>query len=197
MVSKVIQEEAAPQTIIIDSTPTPQTPASSSPQVTQTTKKSNPTPTPDDEPWGVSKQISEHSWTMKVASDPNMATPSEILTALNTYRTKHGSQPLTMDPKLAAYAQSRTDYFDSIRNTDEHKGFNDFLENQDGFNKLGFTWLGENTSIGYQMTGTHLIEWIYAGDQPHDDNQLDNKWAYVGIGVKGTATCLIFGTGKM
>ena len=32
---------------------------------------------------------------------------------------------------------------------------------------------------------------MYAGDQPHNDNQLDNRWNYVGIGVDGLATCLI------
>ena len=40
------------------------------------------------------------------------------------------------------------------------------------------------------------IEWMYAGDKPHDDNQVNNRWNYVGIGVKGLATALIFGTGK-
>ena len=74
---------------------------------------------------------------------------------------------------------------------DQHLGFNDFVQNQDGFNKLGFTALGENISYGYKLNGVHIIEWMYAGDQPHNDNQLDNRWNYVGIGVDGLATCLI------
>jgi len=37
---------------------------------------------------------------------------------------------------------------------------------------------------------------MYGGDEAHNNNQLDNKWNYVGIGVEGLASCLIFGTGK-
>lgn len=154
------------------------------------------TPT-DSTPWGVAQQTSEHTWTMKIAQDSQMATPAEILTALNEYRHRYSSQPLTLDSKLTAYAQSRVDYFSQIKNLDEHVGFTNFLEKEDGFNKLGFTYLGENISYGYQLTGVHLIEWIYAGDEPHNKNQLDTKWDHVGIAVNGTATCLIFATGKM
>jgi len=149
------------------------------------------------DPWGVAKQIDEHTWTMKVGSDPAMATMNEILSALNEYRNKNGSQKLTLDPKLTSYAQTRADFFYSNKNLDGHSGFNDFLNNQDGFNKLGFNWLGENASYGYKLNGVHLVEWIYGGDEPHDKNQLDTKWDHVGIGIKGTSTCIIFGTGKM
>jgi len=158
--------------------------------------KPKPTEIGETEPWGVAKQIGEETWTMKVANDERMGTPKEILDALNKYRVRRGSPELTMDDSLVKYAQSRADYLASIKSTDGHKGFNDFLENEDGFEKLGFTWLGENISYGYRMEGIHLIEWIYAGDKPHDDNQVNSRWNYVGIGVKDTATCLIFGTGK-
>jgi uncharacterized protein YkwD len=154
------------------------------------------TPTPDNEPWGVAKQIDEHTWTMKVGQDATMATTKEILTALNEYRRVHGSQELTLNDKLVAYAQERAKYLNSIKSVDQHKGFTDYMENQDGFNKLGFTALGENISYGYRLNGVHIIEWMYAGDEGHDKNQLDNRWNYVGIGVDGLATCLIFGTGK-
>lgn len=154
-----------------------------------------PTDTP--EPWGIARQIDEHTWTMKIGEDPNMAIPGEILSALNEYRPRYGSQILTLDPKLTAYAQSRVDYFYQNKTIDSHTGFNNFLENEDGFNKLGFTYLGENISYGYRLNGVHLIEWLYAGDEPHNKNQLDSKWDHVGIAVKGTATCLIFATGKM
>lgn len=158
----------------------------------------HPSPIPtDSSPWGIAKQISEHTWTMKIAADSQMATPQEILLALNEYRHRYSSQILTLDSKLSTYAQSRANYFYQNQKLDEHAGFNYFLENEDGFNKLGFTYLGENISYGYQLTGVHLIEWIYAGDEPHNKNQLDPKWDHVGIGVKGTATCLIFATGKM
>ena len=155
-----------------------------------------PTPTPDNEPWGVAKQIDEVTWTIKIGEDEKMATAKEILDALNEYRKVQGSQMLTWDEKLGNYAQERAKYLNSIKTVDKHVGFNDFLENQDGFNKLGFNLLGENISYGYRLNGVHTIEWMYAGDKPHNDNQLNNRWDHVGIGVDGLATCLIFGTGK-
>lgn len=159
-------------------------------------KTITPTPTIDNEPWGVSKQVGEHTWTMKVGEDTNMATAKEVFEAINEYRKVQGSQVLTWSQKLGDYAQERAVYLNKIKSVDQHEGFSDYLKNQDGFNKLGFTTLGENISYGYRLTGVHLIEWMYAGDQPHNDNQLDNRWNYVGIGVEGLATCLIFGTGK-
>ncbi len=163
----------------------------------QTTKKIiSPTPTIDNDPWGVSKQIDEHTWTIKIGEDATMATAKEIFEALNEYRKVQGSQVLTWDEKLGNYAQERARYLNGIKTVDQHKGFNDYMENQDGFNKLGFTSLGENISYGYRLNGVHIIEWMYAGDEPHNKNQLDNRWNYVGIGVDGLATCIIFGTGK-
>lgn len=155
-------------------------------------------PTPiDSTPWGVAQQTGEHTWTMKIGEDPVMATPAEILSALNEYRRRYDSQILTTNQKLVDYAQSRVNYFNQIKNIDSHVGFNNFLEKEDGFNKLGFSYLGENISYGYQLNGVHLIEWVYAGDEPHNKNQLDSKWDHVGIAVKNNATCLIFATGKM
>jgi len=155
-----------------------------------------PTPTMDKEPWGVAKQIDEVTWVMKVGEDEKMATVKEIFEALNEYRKVHGSQVLTWDEKLGNYAQNRAKYLNELESVDKHEGFKNFLENENGFDKLGFTSLGENISYGYRLNGTHIIEWMYAADKPHNDNQLDNRWNYVGIGVNGLATCLIFGTGK-
>ena|GEM_PF-911051 len=166
------------------------------PTPTVAPKRYKPTPTVDNEPWGVSKQIDEVTWTMKVGQDEKMATAKDIYEALNEYRKVHGSQILILDEKLANYAQERAKYLNEIKSVDKHQGFNDFLENEDGFNKLGFTALGENISYGYKLNGVHIIEWMYAGDKPHDDNQLDNRWDHVGIGVDGLATCIIFGAGK-
>ena len=107
--------------------------------------------------WGVAKQIGPVTWTMKIGEDLKMATPKEILAALNVYRVKRGSQELTWNENLAKFAQTRADYLASIKTTDAHKGFEDYLNNQDGFNKLGFTWLGENISYGYRMEGVHFL----------------------------------------
>ena len=155
-----------------------------------------PRPTDDSTPWGQAVQIDEHTWTMKVQNDDRMSTVEELFTALNDYRRSKGVSVLTWDQKLADYADSRATYFTSIKTTDGHAGFNDFLTNQDGFNILGFNQLGENTSYGYRMLGVHLIEWIYAGDEPHDKNQRNSIWSHVGIGIDGLSTCLIFATGK-
>jgi uncharacterized protein YkwD len=153
-------------------------------------------PIDDGQPWGVSKQLDEHTWRIKVGQDAKMSTANELFLALNAYRRRYGASDLNWDTKLAAYAQERARYFNKIKNLDGHKGFVDFLDNQDGFNKLGFNQLGENASFGYQLSGVHLIEWVYAGDEPHNKNQLNTIWNYVGVGVGGTATALIFGTGR-
>lgn len=182
-------------TLVLNPTSTPIPTPALKPQIIK--KISTPLPTDTPDPWGIARQVGEHTWTMKIGQDPVMATPAEILSALNEYRRRYSSQILTLDSKLAAYAQSRADYFYQRKNIDSHVGFNNFLEKEDGFNQLGYTYLGENISYGYQLNGVHLIEWIYAGDEPHNKNQLDSKWDHVGIGVRGTATCLIFATGKM
>jgi uncharacterized protein YkwD len=145
------------------------------------------------EEWGKAKQISEHSYTMNVGFDDRMATPQEILTALNSYRQKHGRNSLNWDDRLADYASFRAKYFTSINNLDDHAGFEEYVNNEDNLKKLGFWWVGENSSFGYRLEAVHLIEWVYAGDKPHDDNQLSSDWTHVGIGVDGYQTDLIFG----
>lgn len=167
---------------------------------TQTVVKIN---LPDDQinqslsEWGKAKQISEHGWTMNVGYDAKMATPQEILTALNTYRQRHGRSSLNWDDRLANYATQRAKYFTQINDLDEHAGFSDYLKNEENFKNLGFWSLGENSSFGYRLEATHLIEWIYAGDPPHNDNQLNSDWTHVGIGVDGYQTNLIFGGNQM
>jgi len=163
---------------------------------TITKKIIKPIPTIDNEPWGVAKQIDEVTWAMKIGEDEKMATAREIHDALNEYRKVQESQILNWDEKLGNYAQERAKYLNGIKSVDKHAGFNDFMENQDGFNKLRFTALGENISYGYKLNGVHVIEWMYAGDKPHNDNQVDNRWDHVGIGVDGLATCVIFATGR-
>ncbi|HZE86766.1 MAG TPA: CAP domain-containing protein [Methylomirabilota bacterium] len=147
--------------------------------------------------WGISKQIDAHTWTIQVGDDARNATAQEILSALNSYRQKNGKGTLSWDQKLSDFASTRATYFTSIAKLDGHSGFSDFLNNQDGFHKLGFVNLGENSSYGYTLEAVHLIEWVYAGDKPHNDNQLSSHWSYVGIGVNNTATDLVFGGGKL
>lgn len=147
---------------------------------------------PDLEEWGRAKQVSEHTWTMKISFDSKMATPIEIFEALNSYRQKHGRNSLNWDDRLAKYASQRTQYFTQIGYLDEHAGFSEFVKSEENVRSLGFWWLGENSSYGYRLEGVHLIEWIYAGDQPHNDNQLNPDWTHVGVGVDGYQTDIIF-----
>jgi uncharacterized protein YkwD len=190
------KEEIVDEIVIVTTVPEPEIIVLPTKAIIQD-KKVTQIPIVDNEPWGVSRQIDEVTWTMKIGEDEKMATAREILAALNDYRKVHGSQVLTWDEKLGNYAQERAHYLNSIKSVDRHEGFNNFLESEEGFKILGFTTLGENISYGYKLNGVHTIEWMYAGDKPHDNNQLDNKWNFVGIGVDGLATCLIFGTGKM
>ena|SRR3989344_1740838 len=142
--------------------------------------------------WGVAKQISEHTYTIKVDYDSSMANPQDILNALNSYRSQHGRGSLNWDQRLADYANGRAGIFKDIGNTDSHAGFENFLNNEDGFSKLGFNRLGENSYYGGPLTGTHLIEWVFAQSPQHNANQLDN-WSSVGIGVVGGGINLNFG----
>jgi uncharacterized protein YkwD len=151
--------------------------------------------TPDK--WGVAKQIDDVTWTIKVGQDAKMATPQEIFQALNAYRNRHGSASLSWDDNLANFAQERAAYFNKIKSLDQHKGFIEYTENEDNIKKLGFWGVGENASFGYKLEGVHLIEWIFAGDEPHNKNQLEPSWTYVGIGVEGVGVDLIFGKWKM
>lgn len=159
-----------------------------------------PTITPMAQPseeWGTAKQLDEHTWTVRVGDDQKIASAQELLTALNDYRQKHGRGVLSWDDKLAQYAQTRAAFFESSNNLDSHAGFLDYINNQDGFNKLGFAGLGENSSFGYKLEAVHMIEWIYAADEGHNANQLSSEWTYVGIGVSGLATDFVFGGKKL
>jgi len=155
-------------------------------------KKELPTPIPPVS-WGKSKQIDDHTWTITVGKDGQNANADQILAALNIYRSQHGSRTLAKDDRLMQFAASRAGQFDHDGKLDGHQGFQAYISN-DGFNKLGFHGLGENSSYGYELEATHLIEWVYAGDKPHDDNQLNSNWTHVGIGVSGKATDLVFGS---
>lgn len=147
--------------------------------------------------WGVAKQVDEHTWSMKVNDDHASGSSRDILQALNAYRRQHGVSELSWDNSLGDFAQGRADGFVANGGMDGHAGFNDLINNQDGFHKLGFMALGENSSYGYHLEAVHLIEWVYAGDAPHNNNQLDPQWTHVGIGVSGDATDLVFGGRKM
>jgi len=148
----------------------------------------------DNEPWGVAKQIDDVTWTMKVGEDERMGTPQEVFEALNNYRQQYGRGKLVWDQNLANFAQERANFFDLAKSTDKHAGFKACMEKEECSSKLGRDYLGENSAYGYKLYGVHLIEWIFAGDEPHNSNQLNTRWIYAGVGVKGLGVDIIFGT---
>lgn len=157
-----------------------------------------PSPSIDDTTgWGELVKTGEHTYQIKVKNDDRMGTPLEILTAINDLRRRNGAQPLKINEKLCAYTQSRAEYFNKIKNIDEHVGFQKFLEEENGFDKLGFGQLGENSSYGYIMTGVHLIEFVYMRSPEHNKNQLEPKWDHACVGVSGPATNIIFATSPL
>lgn len=176
--------------------PTPVPTHAITPTITSPTPKHLSAVSSND-PWGIAQQISPHTWTLRINNDPVMGTPAEILSALNDLRRRYGSQPLATDTRLCNYAQNRAAYFLTIQSTDEHKGFLDYLNNQQGFQKLGYGSLGENSSYGYTMSGVHLIEQVYNSDTDHSKNQLDSRWDHGCVGVSGSATDLIFATSPL
>ncbi len=177
--------------------PSPQTTPTPTPPLSQSEVITIPTPTASQELWGIAKQVGESTWTMRIQMDDRMATPQEVYEALNEYRYRQGKEKLTWDDRLARFAQSRAEYFTSIGTLDEHKGFAEYTKDIENVKKLGFWHLGENSSFGYRLYGVHLIEWVYAGDDPHDLNQINSSWTHVGIGVNGTQSNIIFGGNPM
>lgn len=143
--------------------------------------------------WGKAKQVSEHTWTMNVGEDEQMASSREVFEALNKYRQVKGKSTLSWDQSLADYSQSRADKFNNDKKLDEHAGFSSYFT-QDKMKEMGLSGVGENSAVGYVLNGTHLIEWVFAADAPHDDNQLNSSWNVVGVGVSGNAVNLIFAT---
>lgn len=121
----------------------------------------------------------------------------DLFNALNNYRAKNGVNTLAWDSKLADFAQTRANSFNQNRGLDNHAGFLDFINNQNGFQKLGFYKLGENSSWNISTSAVDLIEQVYTQDSGHKQNELNPGWSHIGIGVAGTSTDFIFGGNKM
>ena len=145
-------------------------------------------------PSDTARKIGDHTYAIKFVPDQHMSTPQEAFTALNNFRLQSKSTALQWDSKLAQFAQSRVNYFTEKNSLDQHKGFLDFVWHQNGFDKLGFSDLGENSAhTAGMVNGQHLIEWIFAGDHEHNSNQLNKKWTHVGVGIDGFNINIIFG----
>lgn len=196
-------------TIVVESSPTP-TKAKPTPTSTATPspskKRATPTPTltpkistiqkdPNSEQYSA-KQIDETTWKVSnVEHDDSMASPQDILNALNSYRGAHSLPNLSWDSKLGEYAQDRANLFNEKESLDSHEGFKSFMDNG-GFDKAGFNSLGENSAyLSGPMNGERIVQKIFGADPAHDGNQLDD-WTHVGIGVKGVAININFGKNK-
>jgi hypothetical protein len=151
-----------------------------------------PTSIDDDKPWGQAWRQDDGSYTFKIQEDPMMSEPRELADAINRYRETKGFDRLEWSDALSAYAQTRAEYI-AKNGSDHHAGFNNFIQNEDGFNKLGFNCLGENMSEGFRLSGTHLVEWMYAQSPGHDANQLNSIYNRVGVGISEKISVLIFG----
>lgn len=149
--------------------------------------------------WGTAKKVegTQYGWSLEIENDFHMTTEKELFDALNTYRLKNKKPKLEWSGSLATFAKRRGDELNKNSGVDEHRGFKDYIRYSENRMILGFRRLGENTSCGYRMTGVHMIEWIFAGDIPHDENQLNSRWTHVGIGVNNICVSLVFGNGRI
>lgn len=146
----------------------------------------------NEKPWGQAWRQDDGSYTLKIQEDPGMSTPRELADAINSYRETKGVGRLEWSDALGAYAQTRAEYI-AKNGSDHHAAFNNYIQNEDGYNKLGFNCLGENMSEGFRLSGTHLVEWMYAQSPGHDTNQLNPLYSRVGVGIKDKISVLIFG----
>lgn len=143
-------------------------------------------------PYGQATKIADHTYELKLPPDSTMATSQEVFTALNNFRQENGVGALAWNATLANYAQSRANYYTNSQGLDAHAGFMNFINNQNGFTQLGFNHLGENASYAGPLNATHLIQWVFAADAEHNNNQLNKDWTTVGVGINNIATDIIF-----
>ncbi len=171
---------------IIQPSPTPQPQAPIDPYANDPDLK--------DAEWGVAVEVAEHTYRMKIQEDDTMSTANELYQALNTYRATKGKSRLDWHDGLAEIARARV--VEQHSDSYAHEGFIRRIEEENVPDsvKERFYNFGENASVGYRFSGTHLIEWMYAGDAGHDNNQL-GKWSHVGVAINGDDSVLIFASG--
>jgi uncharacterized protein YkwD len=119
----------------------------------------------------------------------------QLFAALNSYRQKKGKSQLSWSDTLAGFAQGRAEQFDREGKMDNHAGFHDLINNN-GFSRMGFLALAENSSFGDTRDPVFIIESLYGQSPGHDANQLNGEYTHVGIGASGKATDLLFGGRK-
>lgn len=200
LISPVVEITLAPT-----NTPVPTPTPTDTPTPTPVRKKTvtTPIPTKSEIPQGsnssqyTAQKINDVTWKVSnISNDDHMASPQELLNALNSYRGSHGVGNLAFDQKLGEYAQGRADLFSKNGSLDSHAGFQNYMNNG-GFDLSGFNSLGENSAyLAGPMNADRIIRNIFGADGSHDGNQLDPSWTHVGIGVSGRAVNINFGKNK-
>lgn len=187
--------EPSPSPTIAPHTPTP-FPTPTTKRINYPTKTPTQAPSNQNSPQYTAEKIDDVTWKVKdVANDTTMASPQDIVNALNSYRGEKGKGNLTVDINLSTFAQERANLFSSNGSLDSHAGFQSYMNNG-GFEKSGFNGLGENSAmLSGPMSGEKIIKNIFGADPPHDGNQLDD-WTHVGVGVSGNAVNVNFGKNK-
>ena len=147
--------------------------------------------------WGKVTKIGQYTYESNFNSDSHMATPNELLIAVNSYRQSNGKSNLSWDGDLANWAQSRAQTFANIKNVDQHAGF--LADAPNKYNEFGdkFKGFSEDAAYGGKLEAVHIVEWMFAQDQPHKDVLLGEARA-IGIGIATIDTVnygidLIFG----
>lgn len=181
------------------STPTiPPSPVPTTAPTKKVTPTNSPTPTliASDTSQYTAEKINDVTWKVSnLQNDDKMASPQEIVNAINSYRWGRGLSSLSTDSYLSSYAQERANLFAGNENLDSHAGFRSFMDNG-GFDAAGFNSLGENSAyLSGNMNGDKIVRNLFGADPSHDSNQLDN-WTHVGVGVNGNAVNVNFGKGK-
>lgn len=144
----------------------------------------------EDIPWGTTEKLDEHVYRTYVKNDEAMGTPDEILAALNNYRRNHRLSGVSSDDGICRLAQMRAEQ--QKNDLDVHKGFEEYFKNPAHWQELNITGVGENASIGYVQSGTHLIEWVFDADSEHRNNQLNPQWNLACAGISNTTVNIIF-----
>ncbi|MFO0703123.1 MAG: hypothetical protein U0525_00145 [Patescibacteria group bacterium] len=145
-------------------------------------------------PWGTTEKVGDHTYRTYVGDDPVMSTPEELEQAINKYRVTHDLSELPISDPLCRLADYRIKQLEAINGLDSHKGFEDYLDEDENWQNLPrFVSVGENNSYGYQLSGTHLIEWVFDADEEHRSNQLNPKWNRMCTRISGTIVEIVFG----
>ncbi len=107
------------------------------------------------------------------AAPPDPGTESQFIDRINSLRTSKGLRPLQPSGELTGVARSWTDRMVS-------KGQISHNPNLGSQVSGGWTKLGENVGVGYDVAG--LME-AFINSPAHYRNLVDPAWTHVGVGV--------------